>query len=174
MVFDVKPKFKNLLVTSVSTINVDIPSYQVIGTNDVLYIAKANAMGDLVASTYATSDSKRKVVVRTTVKFARSAVDEEADEKKEGEKKKGRTVVRTTVKMSSWDEAASRAIWNYKPMLDVQQAINEALDKYSKNLNRGEILEITIGVDFEKGVNYKEFVESIAIPPYAPFIEHVN
>ena len=174
MVFDVKPKFKKLLVTSESKMNVDVQSYEVTGTNDVLYIAKANAMEDFVATTYSTSDSKRKVVVRTTVKFTRSAEEEESGEQKEGEKKKGRTVVRTTVKMSSWDEAASRAIWNYKPMLDVQQAINEALDKYSKNLNRGEILEITIGVDFEKGVNYKEFVESIAIPPYAPFIEHVN
>ena len=174
MVFDVKPKFKKLLVTSESKMNVDVQSYEVTGTNDVLYIAKANAMEDFVATTYSTSNSKRKVVVRTTVKFTRSAEEEESGEQKEGEKKKGRTVVRTTVKLSSWDDAGSRAMWTYKPMLDVEQAIAETLERYSKNIARGEVIEIVIDVDFEKGVNYNKFVESIAIPPYAPFIEHVD
>ena len=174
MVFDVKPKFKKLLVTSESKMNVDVQSYEVTGTNDVLYIAKANAMEDFVATTYSTSDSKRKVVVRTTVKFTRSAEEEESGEQKEGEKKKGRTVVRTTVKLSSWDDAGSRAMWTYKPMLDVEQAIAETLERYSKNIERGEVIEIVIDVDFEKGVNYNKFVESIAIPPYAPFIEHID
>ena len=174
MVFDVKPKFKKLLVTSESKMNVDVRSYEVTGTNDVLYIAKANAMEDFVATTYSTSDSKRKVVVRTTVKFTRSAEEEESGEQKEGEKKKGRTVVRTTVKLSSWDDAGSRAMWTYKPMLDVEQAIAETLERYSKNIERGEVIEIVIDVDFEKGVNYNKFVKSIAIPPYAPFIEHID
>ena len=174
MVFDVKPKFKKLLVTSESKMNVDVQSYEVTGTNDVLYIAKANAMEDFVATTYSTSNSKRKVVVRTTVKFTRSAEEEESGEQKEGEKKKGRTVVRTTVKLSSWDDSGSRALWTYKPMLDVEQAIAETLERYSKNIERGEVIEIVIDVDFEKGVKYNKFVESIAIPPYAPFIKHVD
>lgn len=172
MVINVKnPKFKNLLVTSVSTMSVDAASETVTGTNDVLYIGNARAMSDYVSTTYSTTESKRKVIVRTTVKFARSLANEESANKTE--EKKGRTVVRTTVKMTSWDEGTSRAIWNYAHMIDVETALNEVLEKYSKNLSRGEILEVTIALDFE-GVPYKNFVESISIPPYAPFIEHVN
>lgn len=87
----------DLYVASKSTLNVT--DGLVTGIKDVLYIANSSAMSDMVERTYEIEEGDswlRKVIVRTTVKLSRATP----------EKKKGRTIVRTTVKDTSWDVEA--------------------------------------------------------------------
>ena len=65
----------DLVVASKSILEVEDGS--VIGVKDVLFIAKSEAMNKLITQTYTVSDWERKVVVRTTVKFARSSEEDE-------------------------------------------------------------------------------------------------
>ena len=139
---------------------------KVVGVKDVLYLANTNAMNSLVTRTYTQSDMERKVVVRTTVKFARA-------EASEGEKK-GRTVVRTTVKNTSWEveEEASRAVFCYEGH-DVTELILATIEHYRPQLAEGKCIKLEIIMEFES-VEYEEFINNIGVPPYSPFIEHVN
>ena len=139
---------------------------KVVGVKDVLYLANTNAMNSLVTRTYTQSDMERKVVVRTTVKFARA-------EASEGEKK-GRTVVRTTVKDTSWEveEEASRAVFCYEGD-DVTELILATIEHYRPQLAEGKCIKLEIIMEFES-VEYEEFINNIGVPPYSPFIEHVN
>lgn len=153
----------NLLVASKSTLEVE--DGIVVGVKDVLYIATKEAMDELITRTYTTSELERKVVVRTTVKFARSAAEEE--------EKKGRTVVRTTVKNTTWEveEANSRALMYYSG--DIEELILANVEEYREQLAEGKCIRLEINMQFE-GVAYDNFVESIAIPPYSPFIENTG
>ena len=155
----------DLCVASKSTMEVE--DGYVVGIKDVLYIATSEAMNNLVTQTYTMSEMERKVVVRTTVKFARAA-EEEAKEKK------GRTVVRTTVKNTTWEveEAAnSRALMYYSG--DIADLILANVEKYREQLAAGKCIRLEINMQFE-GVDYGEFIENISVPPFSPFIEHVG
>ena len=146
--------------------NLAVEDGKVVGVKDVLYLANTNAMNSLVTRTYTQSDMERKVVVRTTVKFARA-------EAPEGEKK-GRTVVRTTVKNTSWEveEEASRAVFCYEGD-DVTELILATIEHYRPQLAEGKCIKLEIIMEFES-VEYEEFINNIGVPPYSPFIEHVN
>lgn len=146
--------------------NLAVEDGKVVGVKDVLYLANTNAMNSLVTRTYTQSDMERKVVVRTTVKFARA-------EAPEGEKK-GRTVVRTTVKNTSWEveEEASRAVFCYEGD-DVTELILTTIEHYRPQLAEGKCIKLEIIMEFEP-VEYEEFIGNIDVPPYSPFIEHVN
>ena len=146
--------------------NLAVEDGKVVGVKDVLYLANTNAMNSLVTRTYTQSDMERKVVVRTTVKFARA-------EASEGEKK-GRTVVRTTVKNTSWEveEEASRAVFCYEGD-DVTELILATIEHYRPQLAEGKCIKLEIIMEFEP-VEYEEFINNIDVPPYSPFIEHVN
>ena len=146
--------------------NLAVEDGKVVGVKDVLYLANTNAMNSLVTRTYTQSDMERKVVVRTTVKFARA-------EAPEGEKK-GRTVVRTTVKNTSWEveEEASRAVFCYEGD-DVTELILATIEHYRPQLAEGKCIKLEIIMEFES-VEYEEFINNIDVPPYSPFIEHVN
>lgn len=152
----------NLVVASKSTMEVE--DGNVVGVKDVLYIANSSVMKDMVTHTYTMSEMERKVVVRTTVKFARSAAEEE--------EKKGRTVVRTTVKNTTWevDEANSRTVMNYTG--DISDLILLTVENYRQQLAEGKCIRLEIIMQFE-GVGYEQFVENIDVPPYSPFIENV-
>lgn len=151
----------DLVVASKSILEVEDGS--VIGVKDVLFIAKSEAMNKLITQTYTVSDWERKVVVRTTVKFARSSEEDE---------KKGRTVVRTTVKNTTWevDEANSRTVMNYTG--DISDLILSTVEEYRQQLADGKCIRLEIAMEFE-GVGYEQFVENIDVPPYSPFIENV-
>ena len=120
-------------------------------------------MNELVTRTYSSSEMERKVVVRTTVKFARAA-----------EEKKERTVVRTTVKNTTWDveEKNSRALFNYVGN-DISGLILAAANHYRARLAEGTCIKLEVVMEFEP-VEYNEFVNSINLPPYSPFIVDVN
>ena len=150
---------KNLKVASKSTL--EIEDGFVVGVKDVYYLATSEAMSKLITQTYTTSEMERKVVVRTTVKFARAA--EETTEKK------GRTVVRTTVKNTTWEveEADSRAVMNYTG--DVEDLIWSVIEANRKQLEDGKCIRLEVVMQIE-GVDYEEFVECINLPPYTPFI----
>ena len=154
----------DILVASKS--NLAVEDGKVVGVKDVLYLANTKAMNSLVTRTYTQSDMERKVVVRTTVKFARA-------EAPEGEKK-GRTVVRTTVKNTSWEveEEASRAVFCYEGD-DVTELILATIEHYRPQLAEGKCIKLEIIMEFES-VEYEEFINNIGVPPYSPFIEHVN
>ena len=154
----------DILVASKS--NLAVEDGKVVGVKDVLYLANTKAMNSLVTRTYTQSDMERKVVVRTTVKFARA-------EAPEGEKK-GRTVVRTTVKNTSWEveEEASRAVFCYEGD-DVTELILATIEHYRPQLAEGKCIKLEIIMEFEP-VEYEEFINNIDVPPYSPFIEHVN
>ena len=155
----------DLCVASKSTMEVE--DGYVVGIKDVLYIATSEAMNNLVTQTYTMSEMERKVVVRTTVKFARAAEEE-------GKEKKGRTVVRTTVKNTTWEveEAAnSRALMYYSG--DIADLILANVEKYREQLAAGKCIRLVINMQFE-GVDYGEFIENISVPPFSPFIEHVG
>ena len=155
----------DLCVASKSTMEVE--DGYVVGIKDVLYIATSEAMNNLVTQTYTMSEMERKVVVRTTVKFARAAEEE-------GKEKKGRTVVRTTVKNTTWEveEAAnSRALMYYSG--DIADLILANVEKYREQLAAGKCIRLEINMQFE-GVDYGEFIENITVPPFSPFIEHVG
>lgn len=154
----------DILVASKS--NLAVEDGKVVGVKDVLYLANTKAMNSLVTRTYTQSDMERKVVVRTTVKFARA-------EAPEGEKK-GRTVVRTTVKNTSWEveEEASRAVFCYEGD-DVTELILATIEHYRPQLAEGKCIKLEIIMEFEP-VEYEEFIGNISVPPYSPFIEHVN
>lgn len=152
----------DLYVASKSTMQVE--DGNVVGVKDVLYIASAGAMNDLITQTYTMSEMERKVVVRTTVKFARA----------EAEEKKGRTVVRTTVKNTTWEveEAAnSKALMCYSG--DIAELILANIDQYREQLAAGKCIRLEINMQFA-GVAYGQFVESINVPPYSPFIVDVD
>lgn len=141
-------------VASKSTLTVIDGS--VMGIKDVLYIANYATMNDMVSYTYDNEGFERKVVVRTTVKFARAAG-------------KGRTVVRTTVKNTSWDvETKSRTVLNCK---NVDELILNSVRDHLDDLQAGKIIKIEITMEFEDGVSYPYFINSISLPPYSPFIE---
>lgn len=154
----------DILVASKS--NLAVEDGNVVGVKDVLYLANTKAMNSLVTRTYTQSDMERKVVVRTTVKFARA-------EAPEGEKK-GRTVVRTTVKNTSWEveEEASRAVFCYEGD-DVTELILATIEHYRPQLAEGKCIKLEIIMEFEP-VEYEKFIGNIDVPPYSPFIEHVN
>ena len=154
----------DILVASKS--NLAVEDGKVVGVKDVLYLANTKAMNSLVTRTYTQSDMERKVVVRTTVKFARA-------EAPEGEKK-GRTVVRTTVKNTSWEveEEASRAVFCYEGD-DITELILATIEHYRPQLAEGKCIKLEIIMEFEP-VEYEEFIGNISVPPYSPFIEHVN
>lgn len=149
----------DLMVASKSTL--EIEDGFVVGVKDVFYFATSEAMNKLITQTYTTSEMERKVVVRTTVKFARAAAEEE---------KKGRTVVRTTVKNTTWEveEAAeARSIMNYTG--DVEDLILATVENYRQQLKDGKCIRLEVVMQIE-GVEYEEFIESINLPPYTPFI----
>ena len=150
---------KNLMVASKSTL--EIEDGFVVGVKDVYYLATSEAMSKLITQTYTTSEMERKVVVRTTVKFARAAEEEK--------EKKGRTVVRTTVKNTTWEveEADSRAVMNYTG--DVEDLIWSVIEANRKQLEDGKCIRLEVVMQIE-GVGYEEFVENINLPPYTPFI----
>lgn len=158
------PLANDILVASKS--NLAVEDGNVVGVKDVLYLANTKAMNSLVTRTYTQSDMERKVVVRTTVKFARA-------EAPEGEKK-GRTVVRTTVKNTSWEveEEASRAVFCYEGD-DVTELILATIEHYRPQLAEGKCIKLEIIMEFEP-VEYEKFIGNIDVPPYSPFIEHVN
>ena len=155
---------KDIQVASKSTLMVE--DGQVVGVKDILYLATSKAMENLVTRTYTTSEMERKVVVRTTVKFARA----EAEESSKG----GRTVVRTTVKNTTWEveEENSRAVFCYQGD-DVSSLIMATIEHYRSQLADGVCIKLEIIMEFEP-VAYDEFIGSINLPPYSPFIEHVK
>lgn len=153
----------DLVVASKSVLEVE--DGFVVGVKDVLYIANSDAMNNMITQTYTVSELERKVVVRTTVKFARAAAEE-------GEKK-GRTVVRTTVKNTTWEveEANSRAALNYSG--DISELILSTVENYRQALADGKCIRLEIAMQFD-GVAYGSFVENIDVPPYSPFIVNVG
>jgi hypothetical protein len=161
------PKFdalaKDIKVASKSTLVVKDGS--VVGVKDILFLANTKTMNSLVTQTYTNSEMERKVVVRTTVKFARAA---------EKETSKGRTVVRTTVKNTTWEveERDSRALFYYDGN-DVTELLQEVVDHYRSKLSDGTCIKLEIEMSFEP-VEYEEFINSINLPPYSPFIMHVE
>jgi len=133
--------------------------------HDVLYIANSATMEQLSETTYVQDEKARKVVVRTTIKVPQSVRAAAEDDKK-----KGRTVVRTTVKNTDWDADMSRGLfgdWD-----NVEEMILAKVEMNKKALAEGEILKIEVIMEFE-GVDYELFVNSIDVPPYSPFIQHV-
>ena len=152
---------KDIMVASKS--NLVVEDGNVVGVRDVLYLANTKTMNELVTRTYSSSEMERKVVVRTTVKFARAA-----------EEKKERTVVRTTVKNTTWDveEKNSRALFNYVGN-DISGLILAAANHYRARLAEGTCIKLEVVMEFEP-VEYNEFVNSINLPPYSPFIVDVN
>lgn len=161
------PKFdalaKDIKVASKSTLVVK--DGYVVGVKDILFLANTKTMNNLVTQTYTNSEMERKVVVRTTVKFARAA---------EKETSKGRTVVRTTVKNTTWEveERDSRALFYYDGN-DVTELLQEVVDHYRSKLADGACIKLEIEMSFEP-VEYEEFINSINLPPYSPFIMHVE
>ncbi len=161
------PKFdalaKDIKVASKSTLVVK--DGYVVGVKDILFLANTKTMNSLVTKTYTNSEMERKVVVRTTVKFARAA---------EKETSKGRTVVRTTVKNTTWEveERDSRALFYYDGN-DVTELLQEVVDHYRSKLADGACIKLEIEMSFEP-VEYEEFINSINLPPYSPFIMHVE
>lgn len=154
----------DLYVASKSILNV--VDGNVVGVNDVLYIANSATMADVVTQTYSEDEKERKVVVRTTVKFIIPRSDTEDTEKK------GRTVVRTTVKNTSWDvETQSRVVWGIYD--NVEELILAVIDAHRTKLANGEVLKLEVTMEFE-GVPYDNLVECIDVPPYSPFIEHIE
>lgn len=144
----------------------------VTGVKDVLYLANTKAMNKLITRTYTSSEMERKVVVRTTIKFARAATEEKSEEKKE--EKKGRTVVRTTVKLTTWEveERDSRTLFYFEGD-DVTELLLEVVDHYRNKLADGGCVKVEIEMSFEP-VKYEEFINSIDVPPYSPFIVNVE
>ena len=122
-------------------------------------------MNQLTKTIYVEDERARKVVVRTTIKVPQAARSEDSEEKK------GRTVVRTTIKNSDWEEDMSRAI--YKKWDSVEEMILSMVEKYRADLSDGEVLKLEVTLEFE-GVEYELFVNSIDVPPYSPFIMDVN
>ena len=100
-----------------------------------------------------------------SMKFARAA---------EKETSKGRTVVRTTVKNTTWEveERDSRALFYYDGN-DVTELLQEVVDHYRSKLADGACIKLEIEMSFEP-VEYEEFINSINLPPYSPFIMHVE
>ena len=149
---------KEIMVASKS--NLVVEDGNVVGVRDVLYLADTKTMNELVTRTYSSSEMERKVVVRTTVKFARAA-----------EEQKERTVVRTTVKNTTWDveEKVSRALFNYVGN-DVSGLILAAANHYRARLAEGICIKLEVVMEFEP-VEYNQFIESINVPPYSPFIK---
>ena len=146
----------DIQVASKSTLFVE--DGKVVGVKDVLFLANTQAMNELVTRTYTQSEMERKVVVRTTVKFARAAAAQ-----------KGRTVVRTTVKCTTWEiEVNSRTAFCYEGD-DVAGLIRAAVDYYRSKLADGGCVKLEIEVEFEP-VKYEKFINSISLPPYSPFI----
>ena len=159
-IIEIRPSDKlanDIQVASKSTLLVE--DGNVVGVKDVLFLANTQAMNELVTRTYTESELERKVVVRTTVKFARAAAP-----------KKGRTVVRTTVKCTTWEveEATSRTVFCYEGD-DVAGLIYAAVDYYRSKLADGGCVKLEIEVEFEP-VKYEKFINSINLPPYSPFI----
>ena len=150
----------DLYVASKSKLEV-VDGY-VTGVQDVLYIANSTTMNQMAVSTYAEDEKSRKVVVRTTIKLARS---------NDSGEKKGRTVVRTTIKNSDWDSDLSRAIFDN--FGSVEALILAMIEEHRASLAEGEILKLEITMEFE-GVEYELFVNSIDVPPYSPFIVDVD
>ena len=153
----------DLYVASASKLQV-VDGY-VTGVKDVLYIAKSDVMNQLTKTIYVEDERARKVVVRTTIKVPQAARSEDSEEKK------GRTVVRTTIKNSDWEEDMSRAIYNNWD--SVEEMILSMVEKYRADLSDGEVLKLEVTLEFE-GVEYELFVNSIDVPPYSPFIMDVN
>ena len=161
----------DLVVASKSTLEVE--DGFVVGVKDVFYIATSAAMDNMITQTYTASEMERKVVVRTTVKFARAA-EEGTTDKETTTEKKGRTVVRTTVKNTTWEveEAAeTRAAMYFTG--DVSQLIMDAINANRQKLADGKCIRLEVIMQIE-GVEYNKFVESINLPPYTPFIVNVN
>ena len=152
---------KDIMVASKS--NLVVEDGNVVGVRDVLYLADTKTMNELVTRTYSSSEMERKVVVRTTVKFARAA-----------EEQKERTVVRTTVKNTTWDveEKVSRALFNYVGN-DVSGLILAAANHCRARLAEGICIKLEVVMEFEP-VEYNQFIESINVPPYSPFIKDIN
>ena len=161
------PKFdalaNDIKVASKSTLIVK--DGYVVGVKDILFLANTKSMNNLVTRTYTNSEMERKVVVRTTVKFARAA---------EKENSKGRTVVRTTVKNTTWEveERDSRALFYYDGN-DVTELLQEVVEHYRSKLADDACIKLEIEMSFEP-VEYEEFINSINLPPYSPFIMHVE
>ena len=161
------PKFdalaNDIKVASKSTLVVK--DGYVVGVKDILFLANTKSMNNLVTRTYTNSEMERKVVVRTTVKFARAA---------EKENSKGRTVVRTTVKNTTWEveERDSRALFYYDGN-DVTELLQEVVEHYRSKLADDACIKLEIEMSFEP-VEYEEFINSINLPPYSPFIMHVE
>ena len=137
---------KDIKVASKSTLVVK--DGYVVGVKDILFLANTKSMNNLVTRTYTNSEMERKVVVRTTVKFARAAAP-----------KKGRTVVRTTVKCTTWEveEADSRCAFCYEGD-DVAGLIYAAVEHYRAKLADGGCVKLEIEVEFEP-VKYEKFIE---------------
>ena len=152
---------KDIMVASKS--NMVVEDGNVVGVRDVLYLSNTKTMNELVTRTYSSSEMERKVVVRTTVKFVRAA-----------EEQKERTVVRTTVKNTTWDveEKVSRALFNYVGN-DVSGLILAAANHYRARLAEGICIKLEVVMEFEP-VEYNQFIESINVPPYSPFIKDIN
>ena len=161
------PKFdalaNDIKVASKSTLVVK--DGYVVGVKDILFLANTKSMNNLVTRTYTNSEMERKVVVRTTVKFARAA---------EKENSKGRTVVRTTVKNTTWEveERDSRALFYYDGN-DIAELLQEVVEHYRSKLADDACIKLEIEMSFEP-VEYEEFINSINLPPYSPFIMHVE
>ena len=151
----------DIQVASKSTMT--IKDGQVVGVKDVLFLANTKTMNSLVTRTYTHSEMERKVVVRTTVKFARAA---------EQGNSKGRTVVRTTVKNTTWEveERDSRCLFYYDGN-DVTELLQEVLYYYRSKLADGVCIKLEIEMSFEP-VKYEKFINNINLPPYSPFIMH--
>lgn len=159
----------SLYVASKSTLVIGKEG-KVTGVKDVLYIADFPTMNDMVSRTYTYDEVSRKVVVRTSVKLTRNDADTDTDAKK----KKGRILVRTTVKDTSWDvEAKSRTI-THATYANVEEVILNAVYSHMDDLKAGKYVQVEIAMEFEEGVPYEQFVNSIDVPPYSPFIENVD
>ena len=95
-----------------------------------------------------------------------------SDSEGETEEKKGRTVVRTTVKNTTWaveTRLDSRSVWG--DFASVDELILATIDAHRAKLANGEVIKLEIIMELE-GVAYDNFVECIDVPPYSPFIEH--
>lgn len=152
------PLIDDIMVASKSTLTVE--DNYVVGVKDVLYLANKKAMNSLVSTTYTNSEMERKVVVRTTIKFARAE-----------DNTKKRTVVRTTVKNTTWEveEATSRALFHYEGD-DVAGLIEAVVEHYGSKLTDGACIKLEVVMTFEP-VKYNKFIKNISVPPYSPFIK---
>jgi hypothetical protein len=159
----------NLYVASASKLQV-VDGY-VTGVKDILYIAKSDVMNQLTKTIYLEDERARKVVVRTTIKVPGGRAAEAEEDGDSSEEKKGRTVVRTTIKNSDWEADRARSIFN--DWGSVEAFILAMVDKYRADLEAGEVIKIEATIEFE-GVEYNQFVESINVPPYSPFIKDIN